>query len=454
MPTSSLLCAALLLTTLAASAGTGAEPAPALLLITIDTLRADHCSAYGYARETTPNLTALAADGVRFASAYAPMATTGPSHATLFTSLLPASHGVLKNGLGLGPAPRTLAERLRARGFRTGAVVSSYPLDRRFGFARGFESYDDAFSADTSTLHLDSWEGMPVTGGFDWRADTTTDRALAWLDALEAGAPFFLWVHYFDPHDPYEPPAAFAERFRAASEPLCWLPAQVAAYDAEIAFADQEMGRLLDGLAERGLAGGTLVVVAGDHGEGLLDHDYLHHGLQLYDEAVRVPLVLRLPSGERSPRVVRRPVGLVDVEPTILDLLQLPGEREGMQGTSLVPLLAGARDGGAARPLLLQRRSYAPGTVVSELAVKGEKWALREGRFKLIDAPEEGTRELYDLVLDPGERHDLAAARPETAARLARALADARAQLPAPETPAIAPSEEDVERLRSLGYVR
>ncbi|MGH7898499.1 MAG: sulfatase-like hydrolase/transferase, partial [Candidatus Binatia bacterium] len=223
---------------------------PNILLVTIDTLRADHCSTYGYARPTTPRLSELAASGVRFEVAYAPMATTGPSHGTMFTSLLPRSHGVLKNGLTLSDRPPTLAAALLAAGYRTAAVVSSYAVHRRFGLGRGFLTYDDDFTgARPSLTHKVFWEGHEVPGPFDRRADETRAKAVDWLERqgyLEARRsalpPFFLWVHFFDPHSPYDPPEPHRGRFALPSRDVAELDREIAAYDGEAHFADEEMG--------------------------------------------------------------------------------------------------------------------------------------------------------------------------------------------------------------------
>ncbi len=424
-----------------------------MLLITIDTTRSDHCSVYGYHLDTTPNLERLAEDGVRFDLAYAPTATTGPTHATIFTGLYPIAHRVVKNGRILASAHRTLAERLADRGYSTAGIAGSFVLDRKFGYAQGFDSWDDEFDRAGTTLRVERWEGHAVAGGFDRRADATTQRAVDWLERRhDPGKPFFLFVHYFDPHDPYLPPDRFAARFPGAAGSGNDLAAEVARYDAEIAFADDRIGALLDALDRLGLSEQTLVVVAGDHGEGLMQHGHMAHGVHIYEEQVRVPLLLRGPRGLPTVGVVEQAVQLVDLTPTILELTGTDIDDRDFQGRSLVPLLTGGETSGHAPPVYLHRRHYEPG-IIGRVPVRGEKFAIRDGDWKYIMGTDEGTRELFDLSRDPHERRNLQDAEPERAADLARRLAAWRSTHERPDLPQGELSEEDLERLRSLGYV-
>jgi arylsulfatase A-like enzyme len=435
---------------------------PNLLLVSLDTTRRDHTSVYGYERATTPNLEKLAAEGVRFAMAYAPSSTTGPTHATLFTSLHPITHRVVKNGRVLTPPHETLAERLRAHGWVTAGVVSSYVLDARFGYAQGFDVWDDDFDPATATVRGEIWEGAPVEV-FDRRADATTARAVAWLDGRSEGTagpprdasrPFFLFAHYFDPHAPWVPPADVARAFPPADGPGRGLPALRARYDAEIAFADRQLGVLLDALAERGLAENTIVAVTADHGEGLMQHGLLMHGAQIYEEQVRVPLLLRWPARLPAGRVIEGAVSLIDLAPTLLELagVKLP-EDGALHGRSLVPVLEGRASLDPDAPIFLFRQHYERG-FDSGVPVAGEQYGVRLGDWKLILGPEEGTRQLFDIARDPRERRDLAAEQPERAAELERRIADWRARYTRDETAPEAVSPEDVERLRALGYVQ
>jgi arylsulfatase A-like enzyme len=427
-----------------------------VLLVTIDTLRADHCSAYGYARPTTPHLDALARRGVQFDVAYAPMATTAPSHATLFTGLLPAWHGLVKNGHVMAAAHRTLAEALRERGYRTGAVVSSFVLDRRFGLDRGFASYDDRFSGRDPSLKTKKWKRIHVDQPFDRRADETSERAVQWLrengylrrERPPGQPPFFLWVHYFDPHDPYDPP----DEYRARFPPLGAAPldAQVAAYDAEVRFTDEQLGALTGALAAEGALERTVTVVTADHGEGLMQHGHMVHGLHLYEEAVRVPLVVHWPH-RLAPRRVGAPVQLADLAPTLARLAGATWPERPGQGRSLDGVMSGRDRLDPSREVFLQRRQYER-RAEGRRPVKGQKYALRAGRWKYIESREEGTFELYDLEKDPGERQNLLASPPSEAAALPARLE--RWVSAAPRAPEVVVDEETARKLRSLGYVQ
>jgi arylsulfatase A-like enzyme len=416
---------------------------PNLVLISLDTTRADHLSVYGYPRETTPNLERLADGGVRFALAYAPAPTTGPSHATLFTGLHPITHRVVKNGRVLMSAHATLAERLLAHGWTTAGFVSSYVLDARFGWDQGFEHWDDDFDLATATTMVPSGTGAEV---FDRTADATTRRALAWLEqGRDPSRPFFLFVHYMDPHEPWLAPPEFLQRFRTPDLPMDGISGLVARYDAEIAFTDHQIGELLAALDRLGLARNTIVAVSADHGEGLMQHGELNHGTQLYEEQVRVPLLMRWPRGLPAGRVVDGPVSLIDVTPTLLALAGVaPEPGDALQGRSLVPVMRGDQAIDPAQPLFLFRPD--------NTEIPGEQYAVREGDWKLVIGPGEG-RELFDLARDPREREDRAAAQPERAAEMEERI---RAWLREHGRPDVQPeqvSPEDLERLRALGYV-
>jgi choline-sulfatase len=436
----------LLVAAVALASGCRSAPPPArrpsLLLVTIDTLRADHSSAYGYARDTTPVLSRLAREGALVEQAYAPTATTAPSHASLLTSLYPLSHGVLRNMRPLAASHVTLAERLQAAGYATGAVVSSLVLTRRWGFAQGFSFFHDELRGrDAGGGHT------PGTPARDRRADATTDIALEWLAERDRRAPFFLWVHYFDPHAPYAPPAPFDTMFEPAEGGA--LAKQVAAYDGEVAFVDHELGRLLGAVdPER-----TLVVATSDHGEGLEQHGIMGHELHLYEEAVRVPLVWRFPAKVRPSTRLAGPVEHVDIVPTILDLLGLPAEAPALQGRSLAGALAGKPSRAShGRMVFLQRASRTRWG--DEIVARGAKFGVRFGRWKYIEAEEEGTRELYDLERDPGETVNLAGREPAEAARLARAIAAFRARYDRGASPAEEPEADVREDLKALGYTQ
>jgi arylsulfatase A-like enzyme len=319
-------------------------------------------------------------------------------------------------------------------------------MARRFGYDQGFGTYDDEFIADEASITLDEWEGMAVdSAGFDRRADATTERALAWLDGSRRDRPVFLWVHYYDPHEPYDPPPAYRDVLGlapAGSE----LERAIAAYDAEIRFADDQLGRLIDDVDRRLGARDTLVVVATDHGEGLMQHGWMGHGANLYEELVRTVLVFRRPGHVRVQRI-DPPVGLIDVTPTILAHLDLDAGERAPGSVNLDPTLRAGVPPPADRPLYFQRRVYQPGSR-ADVPIRGEMSGVRIGPWKYLEASA-APPELYDLATDPGETRNLVARDPERAAELAAVLAR-RPRVAAADRPL---SAEDARRLRALGYV-
>jgi arylsulfatase A-like enzyme/Tfp pilus assembly protein PilF len=394
-----------------------------LLLITLDTTRADRLGCYGDARAATPNLDRLAREGVRFERAYTSAPLTLPAHASLMTGRGPQAHQVRNNGTYvLRPEEATLAEELKRAGFSTTALIAAYVLESRFGLAQGFDRYDDA---------LDKPQGFTT-----FRSEIPADRVLGkfrrWLDGAHA-APFFCWVHFYDPHTPYAPPAAF--RQRAADDP----------YRGEIAFMDETIGRMLDDLKQRGLLENTLVVAVGDHGEGLDEHGEREHGVFCYEETLRVPLIFRLPRLFAGDRTVAAPVGLIDVLPTVLDLCRLPLPA-GVQGRSLAPLLRSGKEGGGPAPLYFE----------SLYGMEEMGWAplsgLLSGSWKYISLPRP---ELYDLAADPLEKNNLYLARNAQAKRLAQELDELLSRtVPAGSTALrMKQTRADQARLRALGYL-
>jgi arylsulfatase A-like enzyme len=423
---------------------------PSVALVTLDTLRADHCSAYGYARRTTPSLDALAAQGALFETAYAPSATTLPSHATLFTSLHPGEHGAVRNGLTLGEVHTTLAESFRAHGYETAAFVSSFVLNRRFGLEQGFGRYDDDFGGVRGTVRPSrEWEAFGPGETFDRRARDTVLRAIEWLRARDGSRPFLLWVHLFDPHGPYDPPEPFRSEFVSAGGSAA-RGREIDLYDGDVRYADSELGRLIEALDEASSPARTIVVVTADHGEGLWDHGWLEHGVHLYEEAVRVPFVIRwrgrIAPGMRVPGLV----GLVDVLPSLLSLAGVRRDAPGMRGIDLGPALTLGRAIDPDRRLFLQRRQYQT-RELKGLRIAGPKWALRWRHWKLIHGPEEGS-ELYDLERDPKERENAAESLPRVAEEM-RSDLEAWAAEAAGAAPAETLPEEVRARLRALGYV-
>ena len=440
----------------AASCARQEDRPPNILLITLDTTRSDHLSLYGYAYETSPFLEELAAGSTVFTEAYAAAPATAPSHATLFTSRSPLNHRVVKNAVRLAEHHETLAEMLVARGFQTAAILSSFVMNAKFGLGQGFQHYDDVLPPRGASIHWREWEGQTVTGGFDRRATAATDLAVAWLkEGWDQDKPFFLFVHYFDPHDPYEPPAGYRDRFVNPTIDHPGVRRMLSGYDGEIAYTDDELRRLFAAVDRLGLAENTLVIVTGDHGEGLMQRGYQYHGAHIYDEAVRVPLLVRWPGRVQAGRRHNGLVTIADVVPTIHELLGWSTEGMGFQGRSLAGSLVDGEPPAADGPIFLYRIPYEPHDEFGAW-VDGEKHAVRHGRWKYMLAEDEETTELYDLARDPGETHNVVADHPEQARELAGMLAAWREAVTLPDSLTIEPelSEEDVLKLKSLGYVQ
>jgi arylsulfatase A-like enzyme len=433
------------------------DDAPSVLLVTIDTARADHFSSYGYERPTTPFIDGLAREGILFEAAYTPTPTTAPAHASLFTASYPSEHGVLKNGHVLAAGRPTLAAVLQNAGYRTAAIVSSYVLARHFGLGQGFAYYDDDFTTAKSSVVVEEWEDSTDIGHFDRRADETTDRAIAWLRANARAAPFFLWVHYFDPHHPYDPPAAQRLVLEAAL-PEPGAPAtpgdaaeareRTLAYDAEIRFVDDQVARLVGYLDDTLGRARTLVIVATDHGEGLMQRGWMAHGVHLHEELVRAALIMRWPPHLPSGRRVAAPVGLIDIAPTVLALLEL----EPMSGPAGTALQGQRADGDVPpdRPLFFQRRPYAT-PEYRGWNVRDPMFGLRRGRWKYIET--DGVGELFDLSADSGETRNVRAEHAAAADALAAELRAWRERIDGHTHSPQQISPEDAARLRALGYV-
>jgi arylsulfatase A-like enzyme len=370
----------------------------------------------------------------------------------MLTGLHPITHRVIKNGLSLGLAYDTLPELMRDRGYRTGAIVSAFVLDRRFGLAQGFDHYDDEIPQRETTWQVEDFHGHRVPGGFDRRADFTTARAIGWLRAENARRPFFLFVHYFAPHAPYAPPPEYARRFAPTGVPPENDAHQVGLYDAEIAFTDHEVGRLLSELHRLALAKDTLVIVTADHGEGLRQHQVMYHGQHIYEEAVRVPLVMRLPGVIPAGVRIGQPVEHVDLARTILDFIGA-GLPSGFPGRSLAPALLNRQRLPADHPVFLHRRHFEGGDAEGFWA-KGELFGIRRDSWKYIEGEDEQRRELYHLSSDPTERVNLVSERADETARLARELAAWRARSSGHRPVIDRMTPEDEERLKALGYVR
>jgi arylsulfatase A-like enzyme len=381
-----------------------------VVLVTIDTLRADRLPAYGYAGVETPAVDALRRDAVLFENAYTHCPLTLPAHASLLTGLLPPEHGV-RNNVGYRLDPRrdaTLAALLKARGYATGAAVSAYVLRRGTGLEDGFDFYSEVASA----------AGASAAGELQRPGTETVQAALDWLSGVQ-GRPFFLFVHLYEPHAPYEPPEPLRARHGAT-------------YDGEVAAADAALGQLIEGLRAAARYDEALVILASDHGEGLGEHGEQEHGILLYRETLRVPLIVKLPHARRAGATASGAVGLRDVLPSVAALLGFaPPERA--RGVDLLASGSGAGQYG---------ETYYPRIHLgwSEL----RSWV--DGRFHYIAAPRP---ELYELPRDPAERNDLAGASTDTVRDMRTALERTEARFAPPE----AATSEERERLASLGYL-
>jgi len=356
--------------------------------------------------------------------------------------------------LKLSPECDTIAEHLSAHGYQTAAVVGSFVLDSKFGYAQGFSFYDDNFDLAKATKRPRYWRGHRVDKGFDRRADDTTQRAISWLKKqLVPDRPFFLFVHYFDPHMSYDPPEPFLSQFAPAKDLPTELEKRFGKYDGEIAFADHEIGKLLETLGQMGVEEDTLVVITADHGEGLMEHDHIGHAVNIYEEAVRIPLLFRWPNHIPQGRVLSAPVELVDLTPTILDLVGIRPNSALFQGQSLVSALRGKTTPDKNRPVFLHRRYYNEGSRVGRTEVRGEKFGIRAGAWKYIDGQKKNPNELFDLSADPQELTNLYTAFPKKAAELASQIEEWKRLHARAYSVRGKISEEDLQRLKSLGYI-
>ena len=414
------------------------EPAPVaafpqhVVVVTIDTLRADRLGCYGNREVATPNLDRLAREGAIAPDANVPTPITRPSHVSIFTGLYPAQHGIRDNiSRALAPDVPTLAEAYKAAGFETAGFVSSIVLSRQSGLGRGFDTFSDQFE-----LGPDAHDEARFLDILEKRGDVAVADAIAWLER-HASARTFAWVHLYDPHAPYAPPEPYASRY--ADRP----------YDGEVAWSDELVGRLDAALARLGIRDRTLVAVTADHGEALGEHGELVHGFFLYEATLRVPLLMRGPGirpGTRIPVVARS----VDLFPTLLELSGVPAPktRRVLAGRSLAAAMRGGNRALDEAPAFAESLTPRIHYGWSDLR------SVRDGRWKFVLAPRP---ELYDLARDPGERHDLAADEPARARALRAALEQQlRSEESALSAGASRPGDvplDLVERLGALGYV-
>ena len=394
-----------------------------VLLITLDTTRADHIGAYGYSSAKTPALDRLAADGCLFENCYTSVPLTLPSHSSLLTGRYPPGHNVRNNGkYVLSEHEITIQEVLKDRNYITFAAVGSYILHSKFGLGQGFDVYDDSLSL--SEIHHNYDSEIP--------ADIVYRKFQRWFEK-NSSKTFFAWIHFFDPHAPYLPPKAFATE--GASE--------IARYDGEIAFVDTIIEKMIIDLERKGVLDNTLLVVAGDHGEAFGEHGEKGHGIFCYEEVLKVPLIIRHPGITPPGNRIAARVNLVDVMPSIMDLLGFENPQSA-QGASLVSLLKA----GKAKDRLVYFESF--------YGKEEKNWAPLTGiidqRFKFISLP---NPEIYDLGADQSEKHNLFAERNQVAERMADKLKGFTAanELVPVEAATRELTQLDVERLKSLGYL-
>ena len=396
------------------------KPQPNVVFITIDTLRADHLGCYGYKQIRTPNIDALAAESFRFERAYTPVPVTLPAHTAIFTGTYPTLSGMHDfSGNKLSSKQSTLASVLKEQGYITSAVIGSAVLDSRFGLNQGFDFYYDHF--DFNRLQESNLEEMERPG------NVVADVALDWL-AKNSQSKFFLWMHLYDPHYPYRPPAPYSEEYRDRL------------YDGEIAFADAQVGRLVAFLKTKSLYRNTLIVLTGDHGESLGEHGEKTHGFFIYNATLHVPVLIHLPSST-SGKAVAELVSLTDLMPTVLQELKVDVPAQ-VQGRSLLPLLTEKNDA----------RSLYAETFLPRLHFNwSELRSVETEKFQFIEAPKP---ELYDLAADPGETHNLygekKAVAGELQARLNTLVRQYSADQELAEKTGLDPAL--MERLKSLGY--
>lgn len=388
-------------------------PGASVVLISIDTLRADRLALYGYREGRTPNLDAFGGESFVFDDVISHVPLTLPAHASIFTGLLPPRHEVRDNiGFALDDTHKTLAERFKAAGFATYGAVSAYVLRSQTGISRGFDRYDDALVLDASSESLGSLQ----------RDGAVAVASLLSFVESRPDARFFAFLHLYEPHSPWSPPPSHRDLKNT--------------YDGEVAYADELVGRFLEGLRARGLEGKTIVALTSDHGEGLGDHGEQEHGLFLYREAVHVPLVIRLPDGGGRGHRLRGPIAQVDIAPTLLDLAGLPSDS--MDGSSL----RGAMTAGSAEGRTVYSETLYPRFHFGW----SDLYAATDARFSFISAPRP---ELFDVQKDPGQRENLASVRPQAVSSMEAWLARIKNDPKAPS----AVDAQTRERLAALGYI-
>ena len=415
-----------------------------VILITLDTVRTDHLGCYGSRDVATPNIDALARESVLFFDTNSHAPTTAPSHASILTGTYPLFHGVHRNGgPPLDSRNITLAEVLRDKGYFTAAFIGGFPLDAQFGFSQGFDLYDQNFS---QKLGDKKWFGVFDNSRFQRPATEVTDAALKWLEDAPS-KPLFIWLHYFDAHDPYEPPEPYKSQY----------PEQP--YRGEVAYVDAEMGRFLNGYQRKFDDQSTIIVLTADHGESLGQHGLFLHSWVLYQDTLWTPLLISAPELPQSKKI-HALVRSIDIMPTVLDLLRLP-QTSNNQGISLLPLMVGRND---YPPKISYFESYtwryfffseseAGGRPERET---GEGLGIRVGNWKFFERASEGEVYLFNLTEDPLEMTNLAAKYPEKCSDLRKSLKEAiekRSGSHIVDSKPFVLDAESRKKLKALGYV-
>lgn len=393
-----------------------------VLLITIDTLRADHLGVYGYPKAETPNMDRMAQKGARFLNATSTTPLTLPSHSSIMTGTYPLEHGVRDNGgFYLDNKWNTLAEVLQTSGMKTGGFVSAFVLDHRWGIAQGFQEYFDHFELSKfKMVSLDSVQR---------RGDETLKAALGWIDKNKESR-FFAWIHFYDPHTPYDPPEPFRTDFQGGPFGL---------YDGEISYVDNLIGRIQDYLDKNNLTSTTAIVLTSDHGESLGEHQETGHGFFIYDATMHVPLIIVMPG--QQPVIISDQVRTIDIYPTICAALGVASD-PAVRGVSLIPLLQGKS---LPKKLVAYSESYYPRFHYGWSELK----ALRTAEYKYVDSPD---REFYRLSEDPGELKNLYSQRRAKAVPFETELSSLLLQDLGIKT-ATAMDDDSVEKLQALGYI-
>ena len=430
-----------------------------VVLITVDTLRADHIGAYGYPRDTSPFFDEISGKGVLFQNCFAPMSTTVPSLASMFTSLYPLQHGVIKNGLLLEDRYMTLAEVFKKKRYKTAGIVSTRQFEAA-NMKQGFDYFDEPVADEK----LSKTKYRP--------AGSTVSRALEWLENLNSDDRAFIWIHLFDPHIPLQAPEQISLRLKSETNDdrminyllkthrteldyfrnnEAYMLGCITAYDAEVRYADDQIRRFFDYYQSTGLGEKTLWIYTADHGEGLGNHNFWGHGKHIYNEQLHIPLLMYCPDWESPVKLVEELVESIDLFPTLCDLIDASASLpDNIQGCSLIPVLFPGSGRITPRPIAFsQRRDFDP---VERPELGDEKFAVQSSQYKYIHATE-GPDEFFNLQRDPYETMNLINSKTDEETCLKNMLFNkVRALKSDSAATHIYVDENAIEHLRSLGY--